>query len=119
MRCLEQNKSLFYYAKFLGEVDYYEDGYMTGEKTLSYSTPAECRANISPARGSSDMQLYGTALDYDRNICFDYTNFPDLDEQSVLWIDKTPNGNDFNYRVLKIAKSKNWVNVAIKKVARG
>lgn len=120
MRCLERNKSPFYYALYQGETDYLINGLKTGEKVITYSQVTSGSANISPARGTSDIELFGTSLDYDRNMTFDYSNFPDLDENSILWVDATPNqaADNFDYRVVRIAKSKNWINVAIKRVSR-
>ena len=121
MRCLERNKSTFYYCLYEGE-QYATDGegYETGERVIVYSDPVEVRANISPARGNISVEQFGNDLQYDKVIVLDDVTCP-IDEHSVLFIDKSPAFDSdetplFDYIVKKVARSLNRVSIAIAKV---
>ena len=121
MRCLERNKTEFYYALFVeDEPGKDEYGNESGEPRIIYSEPVLAKANISPATGVSQVEQFGKDLKYDKVIVFDDTNCP-IDENTVLFVDKPPtrdkDGNLlFNYIVKKIAKSLNSVSIAISMV---
>lgn len=131
MRCLERNKSPFFYALYMGrEAVQDECGNVTGEYRVVYGKPRECRANISAAQGESLAQQFGYALEYDKVIVMD-KDFPPIDEYSVLWVDTMPaldcDGElaadekgklitPHDYIVRKVARSLNYVAFAISKV---
>lgn len=131
MRCLEKNKTQFFYALYMGrEAVQDEYGNVTGEYKVVYGNPRECRANISATMGESLMQQFGYALEYDKVIVMD-KDFPPIDEYSVLWVDTEPllNSNGelaidekgkiitpHDYIVRKVARSLNFVALAISKV---
>lgn len=123
MRCMKRNKQTFWYATFesAGTEVVDDNGYYTGESSISYSSPCEYRASISSSIGDTEIQLFGKDLQYDKTICFDKVRPEGLDEYSVFWIDRKPidkNGTpqEYDYIVKKIAKSLNgfWL-VAIAK----
>ena len=121
MKCLERNKTPFYYCLYQGEV-YATDGegYETGEKTISYSDPVLLHGNISPARGNISVEQFGNNVQYDKVIVLDDPTCP-IDEHSVLFIDKAPAFDEsetplFDYIVKKVARSLNSVSIAISKV---
>ena len=120
MRTLERNKQTFYYATYLGKKPLSEDGYMTGESVKTYSEPIKCLGNISPAKGSSQVEQFGTNVSYDKVIVLD--NYADctIDENSVLCVEKEPTYKDeqlvYDYVVTKVAKSLNSISIAITKV---
>lgn len=121
MRCLERNKTHFYYCLYKGEkplVD--EAGDDTGEKRIIYSAPVLVEANISPATGNTSVEQFGNSLQYDKVIVLDDTACP-IDEHSVLFVDKIPAFDEegvplFDYIVKKVARSLNSVSIAIGKV---
>lgn len=121
MRCMERNKTAFYYCLYQGEkivVD--ENGDETGETQIVYSDPVCCRANISPATGNTSVEQFGNALQYDRVIVLDDARCP-IDEHTVLFVDKSPAFDEdevplFDYIVKKVARSLNSVSIAISKV---
>ncbi len=121
MKCMERNKSTFYYCLYEGEeraTD--EDGNETGEKQVVYADPVLLRANISPATGNTSVEQFGNSLQYDKVIVLDDVSCP-IDEHSVLFIDKSPafdtDGTPlFDYIVKKVARSLNSVSIAIAKV---
>lgn len=123
MRALERNKTSFYYATYLGMSDIKDESdYYTGEKSLEYSAWKPCAANISPAKGTSQIEQFGNSEQYDKIIICDDTNC-EIDENTVLAIDIAPNERTkttdlpiYDYIVKKKAKSLNSVSYAVSKV---
>ncbi len=121
MKCLERNKTEFYYALFVdNEPGKDEYGNESGEPHIIYSEPILAKANISSATGVSQTEQFGTDLNYDKVIVLDDMNCP-IDENSVLFVDKFPAKDDdgnllYDYIVKKIAKSLNCISIAISKV---
>ena len=118
MNALKRNKRKFWYCLYGTETELTDsDGFYTGETGVGYEAPVECWANISPATGQSNTEMFGNLTDYDRVIVTDDTAIP-IDENTVLFIDKEPtNGSDgYNYTVRRVAKSLNSVAIAIQKV---
>lgn len=119
MRVLKRNEIPFYYATYQGIADYEVGGYKNGEKTISYSAPTLMRASISANRGTNEVDQFGTNLQYDKVIITGDMNCP-IDENTILWVDKEPYNNNtllpHNYIVKKIAKSLNYISIAIKRV---
>ncbi|MBE6683469.1 MAG: hypothetical protein E7595_04865 [Ruminococcaceae bacterium] len=122
MKCLERNKTKFYYALFVDdEPGKDEYGNESGEPRIIYSEPVLAKANISPATGVSQVEQFGKELKYDKVIVLDDITCP-IDENSVLFVDKQPEKDDdgnllFDYIVKKVARSLNSVSIAISKVA--
>jgi hypothetical protein len=93
------------------------DGNYTGETAVVYSAPVECKAHISPATGQSTQEMFGNLTDYDRVILSDDTSLP-IDENTVLFIDHEPTdgARGYDYTVRRVAKSINFVAIAVRKV---
>ena len=69
MKCLERNKTEFYYALFVDdEPGKDEYGNESGEPRIIYSEPVLAKANISPATGVSQVEQFGKDLKYDKVI---------------------------------------------------
>ena len=107
----------FYSAKYLGlqkQVD--ELGQPTGRYISKYALPVKYRGNISPNIGSSQFYMFGNLLEYS-NVISPLPVDTDIDENSVLWIGIEPNveNDNYNYIVKRIAKSKNFLAIAIGK----
>lgn len=121
MRILERYKSTFWYLLYNHlEPVLDEDGNEVGAKAV-YSGAVEMRANVSPAAGAAQVEQFGSFSDYDKVILTDETDCP-IDENSVLFIDKEPAYNDdgtplYDYRVRRVAKSKNFISYAVSKVS--
>lgn len=116
MRTLHRNKRDVWYSLYVGETELTDtDGFYTGETTIEYSEPVKIRANVSPATGQSNLEMFGNLTDYDRVIVTDEVDIP-VDENSVLWIDKTPTDGEHNYIVRRVARSFNGVSIAVRKV---
>lgn len=117
MKCLNRNKTRFYYANYVKSVPLFDEyGNETGEGEAVYSEPIEAKMNISPTRGETETMQFGDAFLYDRVIVMELPA-PDINEQSILWIDRTPEGGiPHDYIVKRVAKSLNSVSVAVIKV---
>lgn len=139
MRGLKRNQKTLYYQLYASNIPVYEtdlDGnivtdpitgepLLTGETKVGYADPVEFRANVSAARGSSESDLFGIDLVYDKTIVTCDMNLP-IDELSVLFVDKKPEfdtggnlANVADYKIAKIARSLNSVQYAIKKITEG
>lgn len=144
MEALKRNKVPFYYCTFeSADVEIIdENGNRTGEKIVMYNAPVQMKANISPATGVSNTEQFGNLENYDKVIVTCDMECP-VDENSVLFIDKTPEytsvtsydvvestavlGNDeiteteyvvpkHDYIVRRVAKSLNGISIAVSKV---
>ena len=121
VRTLKRNEREFYYSLFEGKMPIYDEyGNDTLETYASYSEAYRMKANISTATGQSSTEQFGNLDDYDKVIVTDWMECP-IDENSVLFVDKTPefDGNMnpvHDYTVRRIAKSINSISIAIKKV---
>lgn len=114
MRTLERNKQSIYYANYSGVTEIVdENGFYTGETTISYTEPTQIKVNVSAARGEASVDLFGTDLNYTKTIVSDKDL--GIDEHSILWIGK-PNTEPHNYVVVSIAKSINYITYAIREV---
>ena len=120
MRCLNRNKSAFYYATYEGlkpiiKADEYGNEFDTGEYEPEYSAPVLCRGNVSPVTGFTGTEIFGVSDGYDRVIVLENPKIA-IDEFSVLWIDADPAEVPYNFVVKKVARSLNSVAIAVSKV---
>ena len=121
MKCLERNKSDFFYLLYDKKEPVIDgNGRKTGEYRVVYKSPVKHRANISAAKGEASTEQFGSDLKYDKVIVTDDIDCP-MDENSVLFGDKKPefdsDGNPiFDYIVKKVARSLNFASYAISKV---
>lgn len=103
MRNLKRNQIPFWYSLYEGKEDVLKDGFKTGQKKEIYSEPVQTMASIASATGSSDVELFGTSVQYDR-IISTVEELP-LDEYSRIWIDADPTaGEAHDYKVKRVAK---------------
>lgn len=131
MRCMDRNKTPFYYALYDSKEEIIDDyGNKTGQYKIVYGKPTSCSANISAARGEIQSRQFGEGEAYDKVIVLENPNTP-IDEYSILWIDSVPtldvNGSlvltaddtvetPHDYIVKKVARSLNCVSIAVSKV---
>ncbi len=125
MRCLNRNKTPFWYALYRGKQSVTDDfGYETGETDVLYSEPVRTKGNISPVTGQTTTLQFGENEAYDNVIVLDTPDTP-IDEYAVMWIGTEPphtgeNGYEasgWNYVVKKVARSLNSVSIAVSKVS--
>lgn len=122
MKCLERNKTVFWYCLYNGKTPITDaDSNETGEYKVAYSTAVMCRGNVSPAQGEAQVEQFGNSIDYDKVIILEDKNCP-ITEDTVLFVDRQPTydsqGNPlFDYIVKRVAKSLNsGISYAITKV---
>jgi hypothetical protein len=123
MRVLNRNKQALWYAVFVSKEEIMDEyGNATGDYKITYSKPVAMRANISAARGTADVEMFGVALAYDKAIVTDDMSCP-ISETSILWIDTPPaldeDGNTItphDYVVKRVARSLNSIAYAVSKV---
>ena len=121
MRCLERNKTEFYYALYDKKIPVEDEyGNESGEYRVVYHSPRRFRANISAATGEAQTEQFGSFIQYDRVIITDELNCP-INEHSVLCVDSPPTYDSegnliYDYIVKKVARSLNTVSYAISKV---
>lgn len=97
-----------------------EHGYPTGDLRAVYAEPVLLMANVSPAKGSSQVEQFGSLSGYDRVLITDDLSCP-INETSVLFVDApvafTDSGDPlFDYVVLRVGKSLTSIAYAIAKV---
>ena len=131
MRCMNRNKVRFFYSLYEGREPITDEyGNVTGEYDVKHGNPTEGYANISAAKGETQIRQFGESETYDQVIVMD-NEAPPIDEYSVLWVDTVPQLNEdgslavdeegnvltpHDYIVKKVAKSLNNVSIAISKV---
>lgn len=115
------NKRTFWYLPYIGK-EQLRDEYLnlTGEFKVVYGEAVECKANISPASGVSQTEMFGNLDNYDKVISPLPADFP-ITENDVLFIDKAPEYNENgdpipDYKVRRVARSLNHTAVAVTKV---
>lgn len=116
MRNLAINTSTVFYKNFLGQeeiVDQWGNG--IGSFFPSYSELKSDRLCVSPNKGSSEANMFGTLLEYDRTMTTANTNC-EIDEHSVLWVDGADTNGPWNYIVKAKSPWKNSIAYAIQKV---
>lgn len=120
MRLLQRNLTPIWYCLYKGKTALTDDdGYETGESTVSYEKPVKMMCNVSPATGEAQIGMFGNLESYDKVIVTDDMDCP-IDENTVLFIDKKPGYNNgkptFDYKVQRVAKSLNSISIAVSKV---
>lgn len=123
MRTMTRNRQVFYSASFVSSsMGTDGDGNYT-EMQNTYTDPVERTGVFTPANGAANDQLFGMNEIYDKVITLnqgeDY-----LTVGSVLWVDTMPDidkqgktTTPYDYVVVKVAPSLNFISVAIRKVA--
>lgn len=120
MRCMDRNKSAFWYLLYDGKtMNMSDDGYETGQMSVKYKNAVKTLANISPASGAAQVEQFGQFVSYDKVIVTDDMSCP-ISEDTVLFVDKEPEyaGENplYDYVVKRVAKSLNSISIAISKV---
>lgn len=124
MRCAERLLRPCYYATFHAKEPILDrDGNKTGQDEVVYNPPERFLANVSSAKGESYVRQFGEDVTYDRVLITDDPTLP-IDEVSVLWVDIDPQIEPFggralaphDYIVKRVAKSENFISLAIRKV---
>lgn len=143
MRTLKRNQQPIWYCLYEGKVELKDsDGNYTGEQQKMYAAPQKVMANVSPATGQSNTEIFGNLQDYDHVVVVDWEELSavyspndydgaitsdwkqfgvsDIDENTVLFFEKEPedktSADGYNYVIRRIAKSLNSIAIAISRV---
>ena len=138
MRCLKRNMQKFWYCLYESSEEILDEyGNATGQMAVNYDEAVEMTANVSPATGQAQVEMFGDLDSYDKVIVTDQMDCP-IDEQTVLFIDKEPEYDTetveaddpqedpteikrpkYDYIVKRVAKSINSIAIAVRKVEVG
>ena len=92
-----------------------EYGNPTGSWLPIYSELKSAMLCVSPNKGSSEVEQFGSLEDYDRTMTTADTTC-DINEDAVLWVDGADTEGPYNYIVKLVAPWKNSISFAIKQV---
>lgn len=120
MRCMCRNQSAVYYCLYKAREPILDSsGWETSEYRLVYDNAVLLHCNVSPAKGTAQVEQFGNLDSYDKVLVTDQVDCP-IDESTVLFVDKVPvykDGNPlYDYTVKRVARSKNSLAVALSKV---
>ena len=121
MKALARNKQTIYYALYKEKSKVYDsNGLFTGDHTAKYDTPVKTAMNVSPANGTAAVEMFGVNTNYSRILVTDDLSCP-IAETSVIWIGVAPNltGDNYNYRVVQVARSLNSIAYAVAEIENG
>ena len=116
MRSLLRNQQPVFYKLFEGEkeiIDQY--GNSTGSYAPVYGELKSAMLSVSPNKGSTEVEQFGTLLNYDRTMTTADINVL-IDENTVLWLDGADTNGPWNYVVTKRAPWKNSIQFAVSRV---
>lgn len=115
MRDLARNQQPVFFKNYGAMVDVYDDdGNWIGQEP-GYGNLKSAMLTVSPNKGASETEQFGSLADYDRTMTTSDTSCQ-IDEQSILWIDNADTDEPHNYVVTKRAPWKNSISFAIKQV---
>lgn len=116
MRNLLRNTQPVFYKLFEGEEEVLDQyGNSTGSSVPVYSELKCAMLSVSPNKGSTEVEQFGTLLNYDRTMTTADTRVP-IDENAVLWLDGADTNGPWNYVVTKRAPWKNSIQFAVSRV---
>ena len=116
MRTMQRNKRPVAYAFYQGVTELTDDdGLLTGEYQVSYTEPVKTLMNVSGGRGQADIALFGLTQTFARTATTEDLITP-FNTQTVFWIEKDPDTEPFDYRVVAVSRTINQVILALAEV---
>ena len=116
LRSLQRNQQPVFFKKYLGNEEILDEyGNLTGTYAPKYSELMSSMMTVSPNKGNSEVEMFGTLEDYDRTASTSNTSIA-IDENSILWIDNADTMGPHNYIVKLRSPWKNSVAFALKRV---
>ena len=116
MRTVKRNKRPVAYAFYQGVTELKDsDGNLTGEYSVQYTEPVKTLMNVSGGRGQADIALFGLTQTFGRTATTEDLN-TQWDTQTVMWIEKDPDTEPFDYRVVAVSRTINQVVLALSEV---
>ena len=118
MRTNQRDKRPVAYAFYDGMTELTDaDNNYTGEYQLSYTTPVKTLMNVSGGRGQANVSLFGLTDTFARTAVTDDLETP-FDTTTVFWVERDPDTEPFNYRVVAVSRTINQVVLALAEVER-
>ena len=116
MRSLLRNQQPVFYKLYKGQEEILDEWRNpTGSYIPIYSELKSAMLCVSPNKGNSEVEQFGSLEDYDRTATTADTTCQ-IDEDSVLWVDGADIDGPYNYIVKRKALWKNSIQYTIKKV---
>ena len=116
MRTLKRNKRPVAYAFYEGVTELTDsDGNLTGEYSVQYTAPVKALMNVSGGRGQADIAMFGLTQTFGRTATTEDLDVP-WNTQTVMWIEKDPDTEPFDYRVVAVSRTINQVVLALSEV---
>ena len=116
MRTSHRDKRPVAYASYVGITELTDDnGDYTGEYDVEYSTPIKTLMNVSGGRGQADVALFGLTQNFSRTAVTQDLD-TDWNTEMVMWVERNPDTEPFDYRIVDVARTINQVVLAIEEV---
>ena len=116
MRSLLRNQQPVFYKLYEGQEEIVDEyGNATGSYIPIYSELKSAMLCVSPNKGSSEVEQFGSLEDYDQTMTTSDTTC-EIDEDSVLWVDGADTDGPYTHIVKRRAPWKNSIQYAIKRV---
>ena len=116
MRTVKRNKRPVAFAFYEGVTELLDDdGNLTGEYSVQYTTPVKTLMNVSGGRGQADIALFGLTQTFARTATTEDLTTP-FNTETVMWIEKDPDTEPFDYRVVAVSRTINQVVLALAEV---
>lgn len=119
MRSLRRNQQPVFYRRLEGQEEITDQyGNPTGSYLPVYGELKSAMLTVSPNKGDSEIEMFGSLEAYDRTMSTADTRV-DIDEYSVLWVDGADTDGPYNAVVKRRAPWKNSISFAIQHVTVG
>lgn len=116
IRNLLRNTQPVFFKLYEGQEEIVDEfGNSTGSFIPIYSNLKSAMLCVSPNKGNSEVEQFGSFAEYDRTMTTADTSLP-IDENTVLWVDGADTSGPWNFIVKKVAPWKNSIQYAIQQV---
>ena len=121
MNILKRDAQTVYYCNPNGTTEATDsNGDYTGETVTVYTVAAPVEAAVSEPTGRVVNEMFGNDLQYDKVAVMQNDKAVGITESSVFFVDKSPEYDDsaplYDYIVRRIARSRNFTAIALKRV---
>ncbi len=116
MRNLARNQQPIFYRLYEGEEEIIDEyGNPSGEYAPKYGPLQSAMLCVSPNKGTSETEQFGSIENYDRTVTTADTSL-EIDENTILWVDGADTDGPWNYEVKAVARWFNSLQYAIAQV---
>lgn len=116
MRDVRRNKQTIWYALRTGSTENLDEyGNKTGTYTEVYGEPVMYKVNVSPNKGTIDLERFGLDSKYTRVLTTTDLRCP-IAMDSILWIGADPETEPYNFVVERISPALNQLVILVREV---